>query len=90
MIFSTIFDCFLKVLYKLKTNKIFERPRTRSLDGSEDDPLAIQIIYLCAESRRLCLAGNSGHVILFKFRKVEATSETTVKFETFYFICLHF
>ncbi|XP_063707454.1 syntaxin-binding protein 5 isoform X2 [Culicoides brevitarsis] len=68
----------LQILYKLKTAKIFERPRTRSVDGPEEDPLAIQIIYLCAESRRLCVAGNSGHVILFKFRKLECTSETTV------------
>lgn len=42
----------LLVLYKLKTAKIFEKPKTRSLDGSSDeDPLAIQIISLCAESR---------------------------------------
>ncbi|XP_037026074.1 syntaxin-binding protein 5 isoform X6 [Bradysia coprophila] len=65
----------LQVLYKLKTAKIFERPRTRSLDGSDEDPLAVQIISLCAESRRLCVAGASGHVILFKFRKTESTAE---------------
>jgi syntaxin-binding protein 5 len=42
----------LLVLYKLKTAKIFEKPKTRSLDGSSDeDPLAIQVISLCAESR---------------------------------------
>lgn len=42
----------LLVLYKLKTAKIFEKPKTRSLDGSSDeDPLAIQAISLCAESR---------------------------------------
>lgn len=68
----------LQVLYKLKTAKIFERPRTRSMDGSDDDPLAVQIISLCAESRRLCVAGSSGHVILFKFRKTESTSEFLV------------
>lgn len=68
----------LQVLYKLKTAKIFERPRARSLDGSDDDPLAVQIISLCAESRRLCIAGASGHVILFKFRKVESVSEYLV------------
>lgn len=28
--------------------------------------------------RRLCVAGNSGHVILFKFRKLESVSETLV------------
>lgn len=69
----------LQVLYKLKTAKIFERPRTRSLDGSDEDPLAVQIISLCAESRRLCVAGASGHVILFKFRKTESTAEFLVR-----------
>jgi syntaxin-binding protein 5 len=68
----------LQVLYKLKTSKIFERPKSRSVDGCDDDPLAIQIISLCAESRRLCIAGNSGHVVLFKFRKAECNSETLV------------
>lgn len=65
----------LQILYKLKTAKIFERPRTRSMDGNDDDPLAIQMISLCPESRRLCVAGASGHVILFKFRKSESVSE---------------
>jgi syntaxin-binding protein 5 len=41
----------LLVLYKLKTAKIFEKPKTRSLDGTSDDPLAIQAISLCPESR---------------------------------------
>lgn len=68
----------LQILYKLKTAKIFDRPRTRSMDGNDDDPLAIQMISLCAESRRLCVAGASGHVILFKFRKAESVSEYLV------------
>lgn len=68
----------LQILYKLKTAKIFERPRTRSMDGSDDDPLAVQMISLCAESRRLCVAGASGHVVLFKFRKAESVSEFLV------------
>lgn len=68
----------LQFLYKLKTAKIFEKPRTRSMDGNDEDPLAIQLVSLCAESRRLCLAGNSGHVILFKFRRTESTSDTLV------------
>lgn len=75
----------LQVLYKLKTAKIFEKPRTRSMDGSDDDPLAIQMISMCPESRRLCIAGLSGHVILFKFRKAECQAETLV----FYF-CRNF
>lgn len=68
----------LQVLYKLKTSKVFEKPQSRSIDGSDDDPLAIQLISLCPESRKLCVAGASSHVILFKFRKQECTSDTTV------------
>ncbi|KAK3914090.1 Syntaxin-binding protein 5 [Frankliniella fusca] len=67
----------LQVLYKLKTSKVFEKPQARSVDGSDDDPLAIQLISLCPESRKLCVAGASSHVILFKFRKQECTSDTT-------------
>ncbi|XP_031771719.1 syntaxin-binding protein 5-like isoform X3 [Apis florea] len=64
----------LQVLYKLKTAKLFEKGRTRSLD-SEEDPLAIQLIFLCPESRKLAIAGSGRHVVLFKFKKVESMSE---------------
>lgn len=78
----------LQILYKLKTAKIFDKPRTKSLDGSEEDPLAVQLVYICSESRRLCIAGASGHVILFKFRKSESTAEILcleipITYETF-------
>nr|CAD7441657.1 unnamed protein product [Timema bartmani] len=61
----------LQVLYKLKTAKVFEKPPSLS-----EDPFAIQLISLCPESRKLCVAGASCHVILFKFRKQESTAET--------------
>lgn len=64
----------LQVLYKLKTAKLFEKGRARSLD-SEEDPLAIQLIFLCPESRKLAIAGSGRHVVLFKFKKVESMSE---------------
>ncbi|XP_017888580.1 syntaxin-binding protein 5 isoform X9 [Ceratina calcarata] len=64
----------LQVLYKLKTAKLFEKGRTRSID-SEEDPLAIQLIFLCPESRKLAIAGSGRHVVLFKFKKVESMSE---------------
>ncbi|XP_076242620.1 syntaxin-binding protein tomosyn isoform X9 [Calliopsis andreniformis] len=64
----------LQVLYKLKTAKLFEKGRTRSID-SEEDPLAIQLIFLCPESRKLAIAGSGKHVVLFKFKKVESMSE---------------
>jgi hypothetical protein len=38
----------LQVLYKLKTAKIFEKPKKESQD---DDPFAVYLIYLCPESR---------------------------------------
>ncbi|XP_054270672.1 syntaxin-binding protein 5-like isoform X2 [Macrosteles quadrilineatus] len=67
----------LQVLYKLKTSKVFEKPRTKSVDGSaEEDPFAIQLISLCPESRKLCIAGASSYVILFKFRKLESVGDT--------------
>ncbi|XP_068909865.1 syntaxin-binding protein 5 isoform X4 [Tenebrio molitor] len=67
----------LQVLYKLKTAKIFEKQKSRSLDN-EEDPLAIEIISLCPESRKLCVAGASSHVILFTYKKSESNDEVTV------------
>jgi syntaxin-binding protein 5 len=69
----------LQVLYKLKTAKIFEKPQSKSIDGAEDDPFSIQLISLCPESRKLAVAGASSYVILFKFRKLESTSEIPVR-----------
>ncbi|KAK9881942.1 hypothetical protein WA026_018137 [Henosepilachna vigintioctopunctata] len=64
----------LEVLYKLKTAKVFEKPKARSLDD-EDDPFAIELISMCPESRKLCVAGASSHVILFTFKKAESNEE---------------
>ncbi|XP_030755594.1 syntaxin-binding protein 5 isoform X2 [Sitophilus oryzae] len=67
----------LQVLYKLKTAKVFEKPKTRSVDA-EDDPFAIYLISLCPESRKLCVAGASSHVILFTYKKTESNDEVMV------------
>ncbi|GBP86146.1 Syntaxin-binding protein 5-like [Eumeta japonica] len=68
----------LQILYKLKCSKVFER-RAGSWTGNEEEsPLAVQLVTLCAESRRLCVALPAGHVLLFKFRKTETGSETHV------------
>ncbi|XP_044756054.1 syntaxin-binding protein 5 isoform X2 [Coccinella septempunctata] len=66
----------LQVLYKLKTAKVFEKPKARSLD-SEDEPFAVELISLCPESRKLCVAGASSHVVLFTFKKTETNEEIT-------------
>ncbi|KAF2366161.1 Lethal giant larvaeue 2 [Trinorchestia longiramus] len=66
----------LQVLYKLKTVKVFEKDKTRGGDGSNDeDPFAIQHISMCPESRLLCVAGASSHLILYKYCKQETSSE---------------
>ncbi|RUS70838.1 hypothetical protein EGW08_021397, partial [Elysia chlorotica] len=64
----------LQFLYKLKTAKVFEKPKRPSED-KDDDPFAIQNIYLCLESRIMCVAGPT-HCILFKFSKQETSIET--------------
>ncbi|XP_076466115.1 syntaxin-binding protein 5-like [Babylonia areolata] len=65
----------LQILYKLKTAKIFDKPK-RPTEVQDDDPFAIQIIFLCPESRMLCVAGAS-HVMLFRFCKQEVTLEVS-------------
>ncbi|XP_059374483.1 syntaxin-binding protein 5 isoform X2 [Carassius carassius] len=69
----------LQVLYKLKTAKVFEKPRSKeekySTEIVDEDPFAIQILSWCPESRVLCVAGVSAHVIVYRFSKQEVTTE---------------
>ncbi|XP_058880099.1 syntaxin-binding protein 5-like isoform X3 [Acipenser ruthenus] len=69
----------LQVLYKLKTAKVFEKSRNKddkpNTDIVDEDPFAIQILSWCPESRILCVAGVSAHVIIYKFSKQEGTTE---------------
>ncbi|KAJ8409718.1 hypothetical protein AAFF_G00217770 [Aldrovandia affinis] len=69
----------LQVLYKLKTAKVFEKARNKedkpSTDIVDEDPFAIQILSWCPESRMLCVAGVSAHVIIYRFSKQEVMTE---------------
>ncbi|XP_058469277.1 syntaxin-binding protein 5a isoform X1 [Solea solea] len=69
----------LQVLYKLKTAKVFDRNRSKedkgNADVSDEDPFAIQIMAWCPESRMLCVAGVSANVIIYRFSKLEVTTE---------------
>ncbi|TRY98162.1 hypothetical protein DNTS_008608 [Danionella cerebrum] len=69
----------LQVLYKLKTAKVFEKARCKeekpNSDGVDEDPFAIQLISWCPESRMLCVAGVSAHIIIYRFSKQEITTE---------------
>uniref|UniRef100_A0A2S2NFW3 Syntaxin-binding protein 5 n=1 Tax=Schizaphis graminum TaxID=13262 RepID=A0A2S2NFW3_SCHGA len=67
----------LQVLYKLKTAKVFEKARSKSPEGSDEDQFSVQLLSFCPESRKLAVAGISSYVVLFKFRKLESTFETT-------------
>ncbi|XP_064147978.1 syntaxin-binding protein 5 isoform X3 [Loxodonta africana] len=69
----------LQVLYKLKTSKVFEKSRNKedrpNTDIVDEDPYAIQIISWCPESRMLCVAGVSAHVLIYRFSKQEVITE---------------
>ncbi|KAJ7990805.1 hypothetical protein DPEC_G00290720 [Dallia pectoralis] len=71
----------LQVLYKLKTAKVFERSPTGvkeemlNTEIVDEDPFAIQSLSWCPESRALCVAGVSAHIIVYRFSKLEITTE---------------
>uniref|UniRef100_A0A669D0E6 Syntaxin binding protein 5 n=1 Tax=Oreochromis niloticus TaxID=8128 RepID=A0A669D0E6_ORENI len=73
----------LQVLYKLKTAKVFERARGKeekpNTDIVDEDPFAIQTLSWCPESRMLCVAGVSAHVIVYRFSKQEITTEVLLE-----------
>ncbi|XP_075059689.1 syntaxin-binding protein 5 isoform X3 [Mixophyes fleayi] len=75
----------LQMLYKLKTAKVFEKSRNKedkpSTDIVDEDPYAIQMISWCPESRVLCVAGVSAHVIIYRFSKQEVTTEVVPMLE---------
>ncbi|XP_021964432.1 syntaxin-binding protein 5 isoform X2 [Folsomia candida] len=71
----------LQFLYKIKTSKPFERPKSRKSTescASDDDPFAVQYMALCPESRLLAVAGASCQVLVYKYRKQEVVTETAV------------
>ncbi|GFQ88765.1 syntaxin-binding protein 5 [Trichonephila clavata] len=68
----------LQILYKLKISRIFEKPKLLSSGDHEDDPFAIERVAFCPESRTLCVADASSHVILFQYQQQETLSEITV------------
>ncbi|KAJ6658349.1 hypothetical protein lerEdw1_020621 [Lerista edwardsae] len=70
----------LQMLYKLKTSKVFEKPKLEGKPAAEiveDDPFAIQLMYWCPQSRIFCVAGISAHVIVYRFSKHEVNTEVS-------------
>ena len=87
----------LQVLYRLKTAKVFEKARAKTLRSDSESAmsvepskqhLAIQQMAMCPDNRLLTVAGASGHVMLFKFRRQESNLETTVM--EFFFLIFFF
>ncbi|XP_036396940.1 syntaxin-binding protein 5-like isoform X10 [Megalops cyprinoides] len=68
----------LQMLYKLKTSKVFEKPKAgegRGAEMVEEDPYAVQMVSWCPQSRLFCVVGISAHVILYRLSKHDATTE---------------
>ncbi|KPP78431.1 syntaxin-binding protein 5-like [Scleropages formosus] len=68
----------LQMLYKLKTSKVFEKPKLgegRGAEVAEEDPYAVQVVSWCPQSRLLCVVGFSAHVILYRFNKHDVTTD---------------
>ncbi|XP_056435772.1 syntaxin-binding protein 5-like isoform X4 [Gadus chalcogrammus] len=67
----------LQMLYKLKTSKVFEKPKPGEVRGGdlvEEDPYAVQMVSWCPQSRIFCVVGISAHIILYRFSKYEANT----------------
>lgn len=71
----------LQMLYKLKTSKVFEKPKAgegRAADLAEEDPFAVQMVSWCPQSRIFCVVGISAHIILYRFSKYDANTQIVV------------
>ncbi|XP_005743817.1 syntaxin-binding protein 5-like isoform X6 [Pundamilia nyererei] len=68
----------LQMLYKMKTSKVFEKPKPgegRAAELVEEDPFAIQMVSWCPQSRMFCVVGISAHIILYRFSKYDANTQ---------------
>uniref|UniRef100_A0A674NQR6 Syntaxin-binding protein 5-like n=1 Tax=Takifugu rubripes TaxID=31033 RepID=A0A674NQR6_TAKRU len=85
IITGDVFLCFepvtLQMLYKLKTSKVFEKPKVgegRAAELVEEDPFAVQMVSWCPQSRIFCVVGISAHIILYRFSKYEANNQISL------------
>lgn len=77
-----MFPVTLQMLYKMKTSKVFEKPRLgegRAAELVEEDPFAIQMVSWCPHSRIFCVVGISAHIILYRFSKYDANTQIVVR-----------
>uniref|UniRef100_A0A4W4GSL1 Syntaxin-binding protein 5-like n=1 Tax=Electrophorus electricus TaxID=8005 RepID=A0A4W4GSL1_ELEEL len=71
----------LQMLYKLKTSKVFEKPKgsetARGAELVEEDPYAVQMVSWCPQSRIFCVVGISAHIILYCFSRHDSNTAIT-------------
>lgn len=70
------------MLYKMKTSKVFEKPRLgdgRAAELVDEDPFAVQMVSWCPHSRIFCVVGISAHIILYRFSKYDANTQIVVR-----------
>ncbi|XP_069010826.1 syntaxin-binding protein 5-like isoform X11 [Embiotoca jacksoni] len=68
----------LQMLYKMKTSKVFEKPKpgdARAPELVEEDPFAVQMVSWCPQSRIFCVVGISAYIILYRFSKYDANTQ---------------
>lgn len=71
------------MLYKLKTSKVFEKPKPgegRAAELGEEDPFAVQMVSWCPQSRIFCVVGISAHIILYRFSKYDSNTQIVVSY----------
>lgn len=69
------------MLYKMKTSKVFEKPKAgegRAAELVEEDPFAVQMVSWCPQSRVFCVVGISAHIILYRFSRYDANTQIVV------------
>lgn len=64
---------------------MFERPKPRSIDELDEDPFAIDNVAFCLSTRVLAVAGSSGQVIVYNFKKTDAAVDLNVSLHQNYF-----
>lgn len=62
-------------LYRLRTQKLFEKNKAGGVDVLDEDPYAVTSIALGGDCKQLAVAGQTDQVVLFRFRKKDSLSE---------------
>merc|ERR1719283_678674 len=62
-------------LYRLRTQKLFEKNKAGGAEVLDEDPYAITSIAMAADCKTLAVAGQTDQIVLFRFHKKDSQSE---------------